>query len=232
MLKIRNLSKTLIKNTFVLSLLLYFYLSTISEFEVFLNNKANIIFNSFNVFLNTIFMFILLLVLTIEFSKFMYYIEINIGNTKNLKWVIKRDNLVSLSKLAVLTFPFAVIYLVKFFTKQTSVLEFEIIILFYASAAVLLIVALIAMYIAYSFIVKRKWINTYEKEYNFLIESIYFNSMFLDISNFDQDNYFTELKKEIDIFLSTKNEESNILFNHHLAVFLNDTKKATTPPLI
>ncbi|WP_339030180.1 hypothetical protein [Spiroplasma endosymbiont of Cantharis nigra] len=232
MLKIRNLSKTLIKNTFVLSLLLYFYLSTISEFEVFLNNKANIIFNSFNVFLNTIFMFILLLVLTIEFSKFMYYIEINIGNTKNLKWVIKRDNLVSLSKLAVLTFPFAVIYLVKFFTKQTSVLEFEIIILFYASAAVLLIITLITMYIAYSFIVKRKWINTYEKEYNFLIESIYFNSMFLDILNFDQDNYFTELKKEIDIFLATKNEENNILFNHHLAVFLNDTKKATTPPLI
>ncbi len=232
MLKIRNLSKTLIKNTFVLSLLLYFYLSTISEFEVFLNNKANIIFNSFNVFLNTIFMFILLLVLTIEFSKFMYYIEINIGNTKNLKWVIKRDNLVSLSKLAVLTFPFAVIYLVKFFTKQTSVLEFEIIILFYASAAVLLIITLITMYIAYSFIVKRKWINTYEKEYNFLIESIYFNSMFLDILNFDQDNYFTELKKEIDIFLATKNEENNILFNHHLAVFLNNTKKATTPPLI
>ncbi|WP_342258833.1 hypothetical protein [Spiroplasma endosymbiont of Dioctria linearis] len=232
MLKIRKLSKTLIKNTFVLSLLLYFYLSTISEFEVFLSNKANIIFNSFNVFLNTIFMFILLLVLTIEFSKFMYYIEINIGNTKNLKWVIKRDNLVSLSKLAVLTFPFAVIYLVKFFTKQTSVLEFEIIILFYASAAVLLIITLITMYIAYSFIVKRKWINTYEKEYNFLIESIYFNSMFLDILNFDQDNYFTELKKEIDIFLATKNEENNILFNHHLAVFLNDTKKATTPPLI
>ncbi|WP_342275299.1 hypothetical protein [Spiroplasma endosymbiont of Cantharis lateralis] len=232
MLKIRNLSKTLIKNTFVLSLLLYFYLSTISEFEVFLNNKANIIFNSFNVFLNTIFMFILLLVLTIEFSKFMYYIEINIGNTKNLKWVIKRDNLVSLSKLAVLTFPFAVIYLVKFFTKQTSVLEFEIIILFYASAAVLLIITLITMYIAYSFIVKRKWINTYEKEYNFLMESIYFNSMFLDILNFDQDNYFIELKKEIDIFLATKNEENNILFNHHLAVFLNNTKKATTPPLI
>ncbi|ALD66803.1 hypothetical protein [Spiroplasma cantharicola] len=232
MLKIKKLSKTLIKNIFVLSLLLYFYLSAVSEFEIFLSNKANIIFNSFNVFINTIFMFILLLVLTIEFSKFMYYIEINIGNTKNLKWVVKRDNLVSLFKLAVLTFPFALIYLVKFFTKQTSVLEFEIVILCYASAAVLLIITLITMYIAYSFVVKRKWINTYEKEYNFLIESIYFNSMFLDIINFDQNNYFVELKDEINIFLASKNEENDILFTHQLAEFLNNTKKATTPPLI
>ncbi|AGR42451.1 hypothetical protein [Spiroplasma diminutum] len=232
MLRIKILSKKIIKYVFILSLVLHFYLSTISEYNLFVTEKSNIIFKYSNVFINTIFMFILLLVIIIQFSKFMYYVDINIQNKNNIKWLLKKDNLVIIAKLAIITLPFVIIYLVDFFIRKDHSFEFAISVLVFASSSVIFVITLIIMYTVYNFVVKRRWITTYEKEFNFMIESIYFQSIFLNVLNFDQSNYTFELKEEIKIFLTSTNEENDIIFNENLSLFLNETKKATTPPLV
>ncbi|AUB32059.1 hypothetical protein [Spiroplasma floricola] len=232
MLKVKAISKKIIPSVFIFSLILHFYLSAISGENIFISGKANFIFNHFNVSINILFMFILLLVTTIEFSKFLYFIEINSNNTKNLKWMIKKDHLRAVSKLVILTAPFVILYLIKFFSKQTDDLEYSIGILIFASSSFLLMVTLIILFFVYKFAMRIEWVENYDKEFDFLVEQIFFNSIFLNILNYDQKIYSKELKDEIKVFLTSTNIEKDTLFSEKVALFLKESKKATTPPAL
>ncbi|WP_339020699.1 hypothetical protein [Spiroplasma endosymbiont of Atherix ibis] len=65
MLRIKAISKKIMPSVFIFSLILHFYLSAISEEKIFMNSKINFIFSYFNVSINILFMFILLLVINI-----------------------------------------------------------------------------------------------------------------------------------------------------------------------
>ncbi|WP_338984861.1 hypothetical protein [Spiroplasma endosymbiont of Diplazon laetatorius] len=232
MLKIKAASKKILISVTVFSIILHFYLLTVSNYGVFISAKINAIFEHLNVWLNTLFMFILLLVTIIEFTKFVHYIKLNLNNTKNLKWMIKKDHLSFVCKLALLTLPFVALYLYNFFTAEGRELEYNIVVLVFASFSVLLAIALITLFFVYKFIIKIEWVENPELEVNFLMEQIYFSTIFLNVSNFDQSVCMNELNDEIEIFLTSKNIENDMNFNKKISSFLKETKKATTPPLI
>ncbi|WP_339020697.1 hypothetical protein [Spiroplasma endosymbiont of Atherix ibis] len=146
--------------------------------------------------------------------------------------MIKKDHLMAVSKLVILTTPFVIIYLIKFFSKQTDYLEYSIGVLVFASFNCLLMVTLIILFFVYKFIIKIEWVDSYDKEFNFLVEQIYFGSIFLNILNYDEKIYSKELKEEIRIFLASTNIEKDTLFIEKVSLFLKENKKATTPPAL
>ncbi|AHI52495.1 hypothetical protein [Spiroplasma culicicola] len=227
-------SKLILKTAFIIALIMHFSYSLIQSTGIVDTHESFLIFDRSRVTMNIIFAFALLIAIITEFSKFLNIVEKNSIHKDSLKWIIQRDNLVLFAKLTLMTVPFVIAQLLRFFLKHSldTTSAFDIFVLTWASFALALAIISILMYAVYKFIFSKSWIQTQDKEVDYLIWSLYFDVMFLDIENFDINNQVIKFENEIEHFLVTTNIENAIQTQIIFSDILTDQKKATTPPLV
>lgn len=228
------ISKKLLKVIFFISLVMHFSYALIPSLGVFKDYYSFLIFNRSRVITDTLFAFGLLVTLIFWFSKFMYVVEVNSFNQSSIKWMIQKNNLILFSKLILMTIPFVIMQLINFFTHYAlnPNSAFDIIVLTYASFTLILLIATVLMFVVWKFILSKSVIKTHEQNVDFLLWSLYFESVFLDIENFDLTTQTIIFENEVDNFLVSTNVETEIKTQIIFSDILANAKKANTPPLV
>ncbi|WP_339020328.1 hypothetical protein [Spiroplasma endosymbiont of Atherix ibis] len=230
MLKIKKMNKHLMYFLFIAVIFIHFFLITISEYQVFINKRTYIIFKHFNIVLNTLFMIIMLFILTIQFSKFMYFVDIN-SNNQNLRWIIKKDTLETLVKIVFLILPFIILFLINFYIWRSRQIEFTIWILTCISLITILIIALTILTFIYKFVIKKNIITNYEDDSILEMQLLYLSSL-VHLETFNFKDKIFEFKEAIKVFLSYLYQENEMKYSIKNSVSLRTIKKSTVPPSI